>query len=102
MGNCKMFHSSLTLNMADDYKTVESYFMENVVNFTGPLNINDNFVNAMKAGTPSYTRTQSLSTSNNTDKCYTQGITINGEGKYGLQNLLLNRTSSPYRKLIVA
>lgn len=94
MANCELFAQSLTLPSI--FKSNGTYFMNNCYQFVGPLS----------CGGPS--SSSGLSSNNYTLACnknnvpmYTTGITLTGTNASVWKNRYADRTSSPYRKLIL-
>lgn len=126
MSNCSGFNSSVTLNdncriigqrfLIDCVSFSQSItipsglvtsnivstnpsqrFMNGCYNFTGPLVCNGP-VDSTKINSDQYT----LATSNASGAMYTTGVTLTGPYAQAWKNALADRTTSPYRKLIVA
>lgn len=124
MQNCTSFNSAITIN--DDVEVIadrfmigcssfaQSFsipsglistnavtsnpgqrFMQNCSNFTGPLVCN--FSVTSKFPTDNYT----LSTTFSSGPIYATGVTLTGPYAQAWKNALPDRTSSPYRKLVV-
>lgn len=91
MYGCTAFAQALTIPAS--VTSFGTYFMYNTNNFVGPLT-------AQTLSSP--TDNGSLGTSSSTAVSYTTGITIDGAGSAIWGENLINRTSSPYRKLITA
>lgn len=129
LANCVSFNSAITLN--DNIETIGNSFLAtctsysqpftipsgliddqantapiggqffyNCYNFTGPLVCNISPTNLGYGSTTSY-KNQILGTSNATAAMYTTGVTLTGTYALDWKNALPDRTSSPFRKLIV-
>ena len=94
--NCSSFAQPLTLPELQTIANITNpgtYFMENCNNFVGPLVCNcPNGTNA---------DIHTLSTSDSTALMYTTGVTLTGTYASNWKSAFPDRTSSPYRKLIV-
>ncbi|MBO7731571.1 MAG: leucine-rich repeat protein [Methanobrevibacter sp.] len=82
-------HSSIT-------SVIGNYFMQNCNNFTGPL-----VCNSPSVSTKILQSNNVLSTETSTAPMYTTGVTLTGPYAQVWKDALSDRTSSPYRKLIV-
>lgn len=94
--NCNAFAQSLTLPELQSIANIVNpgtYFMENCHNFVGPLVCN------CPNGTSSDTHT--LSTNDSTSVMYTTGVTLTGTYASNWKTAFPDRTSSPYRNLII-
>lgn len=94
MIGCTAFAQSLT--MPSSLTSANTYFMHNCNSFTGPLVCEGP---SAAGGVPS--GNYSLSTTNSSAVMYVTGVTVTGTNKNLWKNKLGNRTSSPYRKLIL-
>ena len=99
MYDCRNFAQSLTipagLEDLGTTKNPDASFMRNCNAFTGPLVCNG----PVNARIP--TDNNSLSTTSSTAAMYTAGVTLTGPYATQWKAALPDRTSSPYRKLIV-
>lgn len=100
MSGCRNFAQSLTipagLEDLGTTKNPDTSFMRNCNAFTGPL-----VCNGPVTSSSNPTDNNSLSTTSSTATMYTTGITLTGPYAQAWKNALPDRTSSPYRKLIV-
>lgn len=88
---CTSFAQNLTLPSSIEY-TIGSYFMYNCKQFVGPLVCNSNKVAADN---------NTLSTNDNAALMYTTGVTLTGAYAQSWKDTFPDRTSSPYRNLII-
>lgn len=99
MYGCTKFAQSFTipagLENLDPTANPSSGFMRNCQEFTGPLVCNG----PVSAIIP--TDNNTLSTTSSSAAMYTTGVTLTGTYAQAWKNALSDRTSSPYRKLIV-
>lgn len=95
MTHCEMFAQSLTL--PSSLKTVGTYFMNGCYQFVGPLSCGGP---SSSSGISSNNYT--LASDKNTVPMYTTGVTLTGDNASVWKNRLADRTSSPYRKLILS
>lgn len=99
MYGCSSFTQPFTVpsGLIDDSSIVSynpgTYFMYNCNNFTGPLVCNT----STKIPTDNYT----LGTTSSSAAIYTTGVTLTGPYAAQWKAALPDRTSSPYRKLII-
>lgn len=92
--NCSNYTQPLSL--PSTLTNVGDSFMFNCNNFTGPINIQATDTTFSGSGN------NVLGTSTNTALMYTTGVALTGVGAEDWKTKLPDRTSSPYRKLIVA
>lgn len=94
MANCHAYNKPITFG--ENVTSVDSnYFMYNMYNFTGPLNVNT-------APAPSGTYPERcLATDDSSAAQYATGVTITGANAQAWKDRYANSASSPYRKLIV-
>lgn len=82
------------LTLPDSVTNIGNYFLYNCYNFTGPLNV------GKSSGI--YSGQYMLSTGSATALEYTEGITLTGANAEAWKMGLPDRTTNPYRKLIIA
>lgn len=92
---CDSFAQSVTLPSA--LATVEMDFLYRSDNFVGPL-----VCNGPSSDSGISSSTTMLSTRSNTAPMYTTGVTLTGPYASVWKNRLPDRTSAPYRKLVVS
>lgn len=91
LNGCSSFAQPFTL--ADTIFNVSEYFLYNCNNFVGPLDVGK--------ASGYYTSSYMLSTTSSTAPMYTTGVTLVGENAEAVKLGWPDRTTSPYRKLIV-
>ena len=94
MSGCSAFNQSFTLPSKLEY--CGTSFMRNCNNFTGTLVCNGPTTSSIIP-----TDNNSLATSSASAAMYTTGVTLTGPYAQNWKDKLPDRTSSPYRKLIV-
>ena len=97
-GNFMQLASSFAqqLTLPSTLTTVGSNFMYRCNNFVGPL-----VCNAPSSDSGLYSNNYSLGSNSSSAKCYTTGITLTGTYASVWKNRYPDRTSQPYRKLIL-
>lgn len=100
LSGCTAFDKSLTIPdtiiSSSSYRGIGGYFMYNCKNFVGPL-----VCNAPTATSDIGSSNYSLATDDAGAAIYTTGVTLTGSYKNIWKNRFSDRTSSPYRKLIL-
>lgn len=92
MEGCSSFSQSLTI--PSGVTSVGTRFMYNCNNFTGTL--------TCESGSGLSTSNQTLATQTNSAPMYATGVTLAGSNASDWKTKFADRTSSPYRKLIVS
>jgi hypothetical protein len=92
LGNCSVFNQPITL--PDGLQSIGDGLLVNAVNYVNTITVNTALTNAGS--------TETLATPNSTALQYTQGIKIAGAWAAQFKALYPDRSSTPYRKLILA
>lgn len=94
MADCTGFSQSLTL--PENAAINIAYFMNNTQNFLGPLDVK----NTTFSGTSNIM--YALGQTSNTAPAYVEGATLTGANAEDWKTAMPDRTTSPYRKLLLA